>query len=256
MISEAVILVPENAAAGKINGKQLAGRAPLHGAPGPASAAGVVVRIEAGHNDPRGLRKAADEFRQVRGALHLCVGARVMLTLNRIWDVPTVPLGLMNGARGVVVAIVYAPAGGGERMAVASQAPGAPVPRWVLFPGAPQPAQCLILWSCTSPSTKAPLASTTCRRPGCRFPARRCDTRPCNRRLAQLCHCAWRGCLPSISRKASQPTRGASSPLTAAVAQRQRGSSGSLLWRGRGLRAGTAWPSTNFLPWRISFPCA
>ena len=32
-----------------------------------------------------------------------------MLTLNRIWDVSTVPLGLMNGARGVVVAILYAP---------------------------------------------------------------------------------------------------------------------------------------------------
>ena len=112
MISEAVILVPENAAAGKTNGKQLAGRAPLHGAPGPASATGVVVRVEAGHNDARGLHKAADDFRQVRRALHLCVGARVMLTQNRIWNVPTVPLGLMNGARGVVVAIVYAPPGG------------------------------------------------------------------------------------------------------------------------------------------------
>ena len=31
-----------------------------------------------------------------------------MLTHNHIWDVPTVSLGLMNGARGVVVAIVYA----------------------------------------------------------------------------------------------------------------------------------------------------
>ena len=112
LVSEAVVLVPENAAAGKINGRQLAARALLHGAPGSASASGVVVRIEAGHSDPRGLHKAADDFRQVRGALHLCVGARVMLTLNRIWDVPTVPLGLMNGARGVVVAIAYAPAGG------------------------------------------------------------------------------------------------------------------------------------------------
>ena len=48
LASEAVVLVPENAAAGKINGKQLAGRAPLYGAPGSASAAGVVARIEAG----------------------------------------------------------------------------------------------------------------------------------------------------------------------------------------------------------------
>ena len=33
-----------------------------------------------------------------------------MLSMNRIWDEPTVHLGLMNGARGVVVAIVYASA--------------------------------------------------------------------------------------------------------------------------------------------------
>ena len=37
-----------------------------------------------------------------------------MLTQNRIWDVPTVPLGLMNGARGVIVAILYAPPGAGR----------------------------------------------------------------------------------------------------------------------------------------------
>ena len=47
----------------------------------------------------------------MRKALHLCVGARVMLTQNRLWDVPTVPLGLMNGARGIVVAILYAAPG-------------------------------------------------------------------------------------------------------------------------------------------------
>ena len=44
-------------------------------------------------------------------AMHLCVGARVMLTQNRLWGVGTVPLGLMNGARGIVVAILYAPPG-------------------------------------------------------------------------------------------------------------------------------------------------
>ena len=107
LLREAVVLVPENAAAGKVNGKQLAARAPLHGTAGSSSAAGVVVRIEARHNNPRGKHKPADDFRQVRRALHLCVGARVMLTQNRIWGVPTVPLGLMNGARGVAVAILY-----------------------------------------------------------------------------------------------------------------------------------------------------
>ena len=42
----------------------------------------------------------------VRTAIHVCVGARVMITQNRIWVAPTVPLGLMNGARGVIVAIL------------------------------------------------------------------------------------------------------------------------------------------------------
>ena len=44
----------------------------------------------------------------MRKALHLCVGARVMLGVNKIWGVSTVPFGLMNGARGVVAAILYA----------------------------------------------------------------------------------------------------------------------------------------------------
>ena len=34
-----------------------------------------------------------------------------MLTQNILWNVPTVPFGLMNGARGLVVAILYAPPG-------------------------------------------------------------------------------------------------------------------------------------------------
>ena len=63
---EAIVLVPENAAAGKINGKQLASRAPLHGEPGPASSERVVVRCEARHDGPRGDRKSAEDFRQVR----------------------------------------------------------------------------------------------------------------------------------------------------------------------------------------------
>ena len=105
---EAVVLVPENAAAGKINGKHLASRAPLHGQPHPSIASRIVVRCEARHEESRGERKRADEFRQLRQAIHLCVGARVMVISNRLWGVTTVPLGLMNGARGVVVAILYA----------------------------------------------------------------------------------------------------------------------------------------------------
>ena len=87
----------------------------MHGAPGSAIVDCVVVRCEARHNQGRGDHRKAEDFRNVHKATHLCVGARVMLTQNRIWDVPTVPLGLMNGARGVVVAILYA-APGAERV--------------------------------------------------------------------------------------------------------------------------------------------
>ena len=111
LLREAVLLVPENAPAGKINGNQLAARAPLHGEPGPASSDHVVVRCEARHSHGRGETRKADEFRNVHKASHLCVGARVMLTQNRLWGVGTVPLGLMNGARVVVVAILYAAPG-------------------------------------------------------------------------------------------------------------------------------------------------
>ena len=89
MAREAIVLVPENAAAGKINGKQLASRAPLHGEPGSASAARVVVRCEARHDDARGDRKGADDSGQVRQATHLCVGARVMRASNiEFWVCP------------------------------------------------------------------------------------------------------------------------------------------------------------------------
>ena len=47
----------------------------------------------------------------MRQALRLCVGARVMLIQNKLWDVTTVAFGLMNGARGVDVAILYVATG-------------------------------------------------------------------------------------------------------------------------------------------------
>ena len=103
--------MPENKPVGKVNGMRLAARCPLHSEPGSASSTGIVVRCEARHNKEGGAHRKADVFKNVRQALHLCVGARVMLTQNSLWNVPTVPFGLMNGARGVVVAIVYAPPG-------------------------------------------------------------------------------------------------------------------------------------------------
>ena len=107
LLQQALYLVADNTQAGRINGKRLASRAPLRGEPASASSLSVVVRCEAKHNNERGVNRKAAAFRNMRKALHLCVGARVFLCLNSIWDVGTVPLGLMNGARGVVVAILY-----------------------------------------------------------------------------------------------------------------------------------------------------
>jgi len=110
LLSEALVLVTDNAQAGRINGGRLVSGVPLYSEPSPASSQQVVVRCEARHNNPRGERPKADEFRNIRKALHLRIGARVILIANAIWGVNTVPLGLMNGARGVVVAILYAAA--------------------------------------------------------------------------------------------------------------------------------------------------
>ena len=111
LTEDALFLVPENMPAGKVNGRRLAAQAPAHDEPSPTSSTRIVVRCESRHSSGRGAHRKAEEFRNVRQALHLCVGARVMLSLNKLWDVPTVPFGLMNGARGVVVAILYAAPG-------------------------------------------------------------------------------------------------------------------------------------------------
>jgi hypothetical protein len=50
-------------------------------------------------------------YKNLAQATHLCLGAPVMLTVNFLWNVDTVPLGLMNGARGTVIAVLYKPAG-------------------------------------------------------------------------------------------------------------------------------------------------
>lgn len=99
----------DNAQAGRINGQRLASTIPFKSEPGLGSSSSVVVRCESIHNNPRAVNRRASDFRNLRKACHLRVGARVMLSLNTIWNVQTVPLGLMNGARGVVVAICYPP---------------------------------------------------------------------------------------------------------------------------------------------------
>ncbi len=109
LLENCLTLVADNRQAGGINGKRLAAAAPSAETPGPVSVTETIVRCEARHSHAKGELRKADEFRNVRKALHLRVRARVMLCLNNLWDVPVVPLGLMNGARGIVVAILYAP---------------------------------------------------------------------------------------------------------------------------------------------------
>jgi hypothetical protein len=110
LLSRALTLVAENEVAGRVNGSVLRSRTPALCELVPDSFDKVVVRCESAHNEARAARRPADQYRQLRPATHLFPGARVMLSMNRIWDEPTVHLGLMNGARGVVVAIVYASA--------------------------------------------------------------------------------------------------------------------------------------------------
>ena len=112
MLATGLTLVLENKQAGTINGKRLAQTAPLLQAVSDGVVATkTIVRCEARHSHSKGDLRKADEFRHVRKALHLRVGAKVSLCLNHVWDTATVSLGLMNGARGIVVAILYAAPG-------------------------------------------------------------------------------------------------------------------------------------------------
>ena len=154
-----LVLVAQNAIAGRVNGQRLKERTRPVEEPVPASAASIVVRCDAVHNDPRAERRPANQYRQLRKAVHLCAGAPVMLLQNMIWDTPVVQLGLMNGARGIIVAIVYAKEGeertdGNPLAGVGTPAPGRvsstrPLPDFVvvnfpeytgppLFPGLPR----------------------------------------------------------------------------------------------------------------------
>ena len=115
LTEEAIHLVMDNAQAGRINGKRLVDDVPLaehatgdsRATPTNIDAECVVVRCMARHEGRRAEMMRASEFRNVRKAVHLRVGARVMLTANKIWDTNVVPLQLMNDARGVVVAILF-----------------------------------------------------------------------------------------------------------------------------------------------------
>jgi hypothetical protein len=136
LLNEGLVLVTDNAQAGRINGHRLASSIPdsTEAVPKPGSASSIVVRCEARHNDPRGERPKADEFRNVRKAMHIRVGAKVILITNTIWNVNTVPLGLMNGARGVIVAILYSAPSAQRVDGIEMAGTGYPSSDKVLFP--------------------------------------------------------------------------------------------------------------------------
>lgn len=117
-------LVVENAICGRINGERLRHRVAAasavencDGLPLQVSADTAVaqascwrhwaVKMKAHHDNQHAKNRPADQYRQLRRTSYLCLGAPVMLTQNWLWDQHTVPLSLINGARGVVVAILY-----------------------------------------------------------------------------------------------------------------------------------------------------
>ena len=170
-----LVLTAENEAAGRLNGARLRLRAPAQTNTQPLAVTSVVVRCEAQHNEPRAAKKPSDQFRQLRPALHLCLGAPVMLTQNRLWGSNVVPFGLMNGARGTVVAMLFKELGSqrtDEQMQAGTGFPcgrrNCPLPDFVvvhfptytgpaLFDGSPASG------GLTLPSTWVPIPCTTAR---------------------------------------------------------------------------------------------
>jgi hypothetical protein len=113
-LKDALRLVAENQVCGRLNGQQLRARTvPEPTDPGLLPRAArldvmkVVLRAKAYHSDVRAETKPSTGFRQLKDTVHLSLASPVMLTQNQIWQVNVVPLGLMNGARGFVVGVVY-----------------------------------------------------------------------------------------------------------------------------------------------------
>ena len=91
-------LVTDNAQAGKMNGQRIAALAPGLTEPTSGRSSSIVDRWEAKHNNKQTTAEQKP-FWNIREVVHLRVEARVALALNARWDVQTLPLGLMNGAR-------------------------------------------------------------------------------------------------------------------------------------------------------------
>ena len=103
-MTSALHLTIENAVCGSINGEKLK-QVSLQEREDKLLS--VVLKRKATHNDDRGRYKQSSDFRGLRDATHIALLAPVMLTQNQIYEVNIVSLGLMNGARGHIVAIIY-----------------------------------------------------------------------------------------------------------------------------------------------------
>jgi hypothetical protein len=106
LVHQALNLVVENERCGAINGERLKA---LHEDTTLSPSRRCIVKAVAVHSDDRARRRTSDDFQQLKQCTHLALGAPVMYTQNKLWDVHAVPLGIMNGARGTIVAILYAP---------------------------------------------------------------------------------------------------------------------------------------------------
>ena len=118
IMSHGLQLAFENEQVGKINARRLSN--PLGGRCEPAeelpedggmptlaNARNAVLRADAYHGNSKHTNSKMDAYRNLRPVVHLQLMAPVMLTTNQLWDEFVVPLGLMNGARGRVVAVLY-----------------------------------------------------------------------------------------------------------------------------------------------------
>ena len=101
VVDNGVIITVEDAICVRRNGERLRARARLPGD------MGVIVKMKAWHSNRRSKRLSSEKFSGLKVATHLSLGSPVMLTQNRIWEVDTVSVGLMNGSQGVVVAMLY-----------------------------------------------------------------------------------------------------------------------------------------------------
>ena len=119
ILSHGLTLAFENLQVGRINGQTLRGSPKeqcymeqVGSVPELKHPQKAILRCTAFHGEVRAAsREPMSKYRNLRPYNHLQLGAPVMLTTNNLWKEFVVPLGLMNGARGRIVAVLYKPEG-------------------------------------------------------------------------------------------------------------------------------------------------